>query len=381
MNKIIFNQVATISLLTFISCAFTAQAQTFNLTTTGVPTNVIFSNLETRGSTVIRGLNDDGAFVGYFGERNSTVWGVPHAFINTTLGNLPLGVGADQDRWGLSGYRLGEITGDRYSPSPLSLERYHYLDLKPSTYPSAFNDGVTTPYAINNSGLVVGGQTADWLDRGPSTAFIYNSRTGDLQTLNVPGAISSYATDINNNGQVVGTFKDAIGDRGFLYSNGVYTVIDMPGEIGRTRLGGINDAGTIVGSAYDYGNPNSFIYRNGVFSNFTADNMYTVASDINNSEQIVGWVGVSGTRRGFLYQDGSSSILDLAAPGTGSSTYAYTINNLGVIGGEIADGRHDSAFLASVSAVPEPNQVVTLLVGLTLVGVLASKGRKRANIV
>jgi probable HAF family extracellular repeat protein len=349
-------------------------AQTISFTTVRLPTNVIDPNLETRGNPVIRGLNDRGDYVGMFGERNSTIWGLSHGFVHTTASSLPSGVGTDQDRWGPNGYRLGEITGTRYAPSPLTLERFHYLDLKPDPWPSTFNAGVTTPYAINNSGLVVGRQSNDWLDRGPGTAFVFNSRTGDLQTLNVPGATTSYATDINNSGQIVGNFTDATGDHGFLYSGGTYTVIDMPGEVGRTRIGGINDLGTIVGSAYDYANLNSFIYRNGTFTNFTADNRYTVASDINNNEQIVGWVGVSGKRRGFLYEGGQTTILDFAGEASGSSTYAYTINNLGVIGGLI-ENRTDGGFLATVTAVPEPASYALWLMGL--VGVFAGARKTR----
>jgi probable HAF family extracellular repeat protein len=302
--------------------------------------------------------------------------GLPHSFIHTNIGNLPTGVGDNQDRWGPNGYRLGEIIGTRYAPAPLSTERFHYLDLKPDPYPSAFNAAVSTPNAINNAGMVVGGMSSDWLNSGSNTAFVFNSRNGDLQMLNVPGATSSVATDINNSGQIVGTFKDTVGDHGFLYSNGNYTVIDMPGELGRTRVGGINDAGTIVGSAYDYGNPNSFVYRNGSFTNFMADGAYTVAADINNAEQIVGWVGVSGTRRGFLYQGGATTILDLAT--NGGSTYANTINNLGVIGGVI-ENRTDSAFLATVttvSAVPEPSSWAMFAVGMALVGTTVSKRRR-----
>jgi uncharacterized membrane protein len=206
--------------LAFLAWAATAHSQTINYTTTQVPTNVIFGSQETRGGTSIRGLNDGGEYVGAFGERNWVIWNTPHSFIHTNIGNLPTGVGADQTRWGPEGYRLGEVMGTRYTPAPLSAERFHYLDLKPEPYDSDFNAGVSTPNAINNAGVstpnainnagvVVGGLSSDYLNRGPSTAFVFNSRTGDMQTLNVLGAISSFATDINNSGQIVGTLQDA----------------------------------------------------------------------------------------------------------------------------------------------------------------------------
>jgi probable HAF family extracellular repeat protein len=342
--------------LAVAASAATAQGQTITFDTTRVPTEFFGPGLETRGGTRVLGLNDRGQYVGTFGERNATILGVPHAFIHGSDG-----YGTDPGfppAWAPGGYRLGQIPGITYGDP-----QYRYLDLKPDSYPSAFNLQVSTPNAINSSGVVVGRLSTDYLDRGPFTAFVYDSRTGSLQALAVPGATSSEAVDINASGQIVGNFKDAAGaDRGFLYSGGVYTVINRPGYAnGGTRLGGINDAGTIVGSSNDAGNPQSFIYRSGSFTNFTANGLYTVAADINNSDQIVGWVGVSGQRRGFFYQAGQSVILDLASPG--SSTYAYTINNNGLIGGAI-EGGAGVGFLATMTAVPEPATWALLSAGL-----------------
>jgi probable HAF family extracellular repeat protein len=333
-----------------------AQAGAFS--TTRVPTELVFGTLETRSNTEIRGLNDSGQFVGTFGERNWVIWGMPHSFIHGSNDNGPL---VGNSNLSPQGFRLGAIPGVLY-PDP----KYRYLDLAPDTTGSMFNLRVSRPNAINNAGMVVGRLSADDLDRGPSQAFMYDTERRELTVLAVPGATSAEATDINNLGQIVGNFTDASGaDRGFLFSGGQYTVINRPGyAAGGTRLGGINDAGTIVGSSYDYGNPFSFIYRNGSFQDFTADNRYTVAADINNAQQIVGWVGVSGTRLGFVYQAGQAVILDYAAV-AGGSTWAYTINNLGEVAGTV-DGL---GFRASVSAVPEPTQVALWLAGLAGVAV------------
>ena len=248
--------------------------------------------------------------------------------------------------------------------------QYRYLDLVHDTAGSMFNIRVSRPNAINNAGVVVGRLGADDLDRGLSQAFVYDTERRELTLLAVPGARSAEATDINNLGQIVGNFTDASGaDRGFLFSAGTYTVIDRPGYAnGGTRLGGINDAGSIVGSSHDYSNPFSFIYRNGSFEDFTADNRYTVAADINSAEQIVGWVVVSGTRLGFMYQAGQAVILDHAAA-SGGSTLAYTINNLCEIGGTV-DGL---GFRASVSAVPEPAHAALWLAGSAAVSAFACR--------
>jgi probable HAF family extracellular repeat protein len=349
------------------ACA--SHAQTISFTTTRVPTTALFGTLEIRGSTEVHGLNDSGQFVGSFGERNWVIWGMPHGFIHgpNGAGTTPLDPIGSYGRWGPDNLRIGAIEGDRYVDPA-----YHYLDLKPAAN-SDFNDRATLPLAINNAGVVVGGLASDEYGRDPSVAFVYDSRTATFSTLAVPGALSSVATGINASGQIVGNFSDATGQHGFLYRDGQYTVIDMPGEAGSTRLGGISDDGSIVGSSYDYANPNSFVYRQGVFTSFTADGAYTVASDINDAGQIVGWVGVSGQRRGFLYQDGVSVVLDLST-GT-ESTYAYTINNQGVIGGAV-DG---AGFLATVSSVPEPASAALAFAGLAGLAGLACARRLRRH--
>jgi uncharacterized membrane protein len=55
------------------------------------------------------------------------------------------------------------------------------------------------------------------------------------------------ASDINNAGQIVGHFGDALGTHGFLDIDGNFTTLDAPGGGSFTDAIGINDAGEIVG--------------------------------------------------------------------------------------------------------------------------------------
>jgi probable HAF family extracellular repeat protein len=67
--------------------------------------------------------------------------------------------------------------------------------------------------------------------------------------VNYPGTLSTAATGINDNGQVVGYYLGPSGKtNGFLYSGGTFTSIDYPG-FPNTFLEGINNSGQIVGSA------------------------------------------------------------------------------------------------------------------------------------
>jgi probable HAF family extracellular repeat protein len=72
-------------------------------------------------------------------------------------------------------------------------------------------------------------------------------------TIDDPSATKgTTANDINNEGQIVGSYNNASGQHGFLYSNGVFTTLDEPLATNGTEALGINDMGQIVGD-YDDG--------------------------------------------------------------------------------------------------------------------------------
>jgi hypothetical protein len=47
--------------------------------------------------------------------------------------------------------------------------------------------------------------------------------------LEVPGAAGTSAASINASGQVAGSYADGTGNHGFVYSNGAFTTLDVPG--------------------------------------------------------------------------------------------------------------------------------------------------------
>jgi probable HAF family extracellular repeat protein len=157
--------------------------------------------------------------------------------------------------------------------------------------------GGTRAYGINNAGSVVGVYTDA---NGHTHGFLYNGTDGSYTTLDDPQAIGSppgvyapgtFAQGINNSGQIVGYYNTPTSSQfvGFLYSNGTYTTIPVPGE-----LYGLNDLGQIVGS----GTSGGFFYSGGVVAPLPAHGGPPIAFGVNNSGQIVGYVqtsiGVSG---------------------------------------------------------------------------------------
>ena len=340
-------------------------ADSWTVTTVRVPTEVIDPDLETRGGLAVRGLNDAGQWVGTFGERNATIWGMPHGVAYDLPGYADLAGPGSLGRDITGTMRIGLIEASRYVDP-----NFRYLDLRPAQN-SDFNALATTPNAVNAQGLVVGSIGADAFNAQPLTAFAYDSQNGQMQLLQVPGAISSVANGVNAQGQIVGTYVDGQNvSHGFLWSGQGFATLDDPsaGRYLSTTVTGINDLGDIVGW---FDNPatnqvTSFIYRKGQFFDFTAQGRATFASGINDAGTVVGWVNGSGERMGFVYAGGSSQILDLSAGD--SSTYLYAINNNGVIGGSVGD------LGVLVSSVPEPANGLLLMAGLAL---LAPSSRRR----
>ncbi|MEO7319762.1 MAG: hypothetical protein ABIZ56_12300, partial [Chthoniobacteraceae bacterium] len=87
---------------------------------------------------------------------------------------------------------------------------------------------------------------------GTPHAFVWSK--GVFTTLYPPGSIRSQGGFINAQGEAAGAYRDADQKRhGFIWKDGVFTTFNVPGD--NTPLGtvplGINDRGEVVGSYVD----------------------------------------------------------------------------------------------------------------------------------
>ena len=166
--------------------------------------------------------------------------------------------------------------------------------------------------------------------------FILNGTSFSI--LNVPGALaypgtnSTETTGINDAGTVVGAYAEGGVNHAFLYSEGHFTVVDVPG--GQLYLtSGINNAGEfIVDSSLG-----SLLYNNGSFTSVPG------ATGINNLGQIVGDNGSSG----YILTGNSYVYLDM--PGV-ASFVPLAINDSGQVVGGYADSQGEFGFLYSNGA-------------------------------
>jgi hypothetical protein len=190
-----------------------------------------------------------------------------------------------------------------------------------------FTTGIgTIAFGTNNSGRIVG-----VIGNPYQYGFLYSN--GVYTTLNFPGATQTWATDINDPGQIVGSYSTGNAVAGFLYSNGIYTTISFPLAGSDTWVWGINNSGLIVGTINTGHGEVGFIYSNGNFTILSdplaspADFPDTQAFGINNSGEVVGrFRSADGTAGyGFLYSSGIYTTL--SAPEAATNTWAYGIND------------------------------------------------------
>ena len=214
--------------------------------------------------------------------------------------------------------------------------------------------------AINGSGAIAG--------IAGDGAFVYAG--GALSSFGLP--LSTWATSINDAGQVAGFTSEAFGiRRGFVNAGGAFT--DLPtfgGEISVANA--INAGGQVAGYASvaaggdDWPDPQRYaaLYSNGQGRNLgSPGGLISEANDVSDSGFVAGWSTlVDGIgERPFLFSPFEDSMRDLGTLG-GAVARANALNNAGAvvglsdIGG--ADGFDYHAFLYRAGGMADLNDLV-----------------------
>jgi probable HAF family extracellular repeat protein len=171
--------------------------------------------------------------------------------------------------------------------------------------------------------------------------------------LDFPGAVATFAFNVNDRGQIVGAFIDDVGcAHGFLMDKGVFAQIDVDlPEASNTNAIGINDRGQIVGRFADpRGALHGFLLNGDVFTRIDfpgatetllvgINDRGQIAGAFSDREQFVDWfndLNNAAGSHGFLLDDRAFTSIDF--PGTPGAV-PYGINDRGRIVGSFIDGR------------------------------------------
>ncbi|HEX9129846.1 MAG TPA: hypothetical protein VF850_11860 [Gemmatimonadaceae bacterium] len=191
-------------------------------------------------------------------------------------------------------------------------------------------------------------------ERGGSSS----ETTFDFTTIDVPGASTTLALDINNEGVIVGRYVVAGKTHGFLRSKAAeFTTIDFPGA-GLTVAGSLNNRGDIVGWYILPAAPTvrrGFLLRDGAFTAIDPPgSIFTNVLGINDRGEIVGRFCTlaiclpfpgNGDFHGFLLREGEFTTIDF--PGS-HETNVFKINDRGqIIGGYGAPDGNELPFSLS----------------------------------
>lgn len=214
------------------------------------------------------------------------------------------------------------------SSGVVSLPRYSVTDL------GTLGGKSSTAHGLNNAGQVVGSSATPVFLR----AFLWTSgRMRDLGGLEDGG---SQAVAVNEAGQVVGDSRG----RAFLWEDGAIRNLTTAPTVRSSYATHINDCGQVVGGVVIGDDmARAFLWERGKLRllGTLPGGRYSLGRAINNDGQVVGW-GHNGEYwnnfhipRAFLWdeQQGMREIGTLGGSKSYDNSFAYDINNLGQVVG------------------------------------------------
>jgi probable HAF family extracellular repeat protein len=271
----------------------------------------------------------------------------------------------------------GEVVGQIVPAQAMELNHANSAQLQ-FTFSTFQFPGVnrTIAFGINNQGQVVGGYRI--LPDVRHAALFENDQLFPLAPSSVLGSHFSEALDINDRGDIVGTYFDEQGNQhGFLLSNNVLTNIDFPDSVASMAFA-INASGVIVGAFTDAADAlHGFVLRDGVFTQIDVPGAgATEADKINDAGDIVGsWGADINEGHGFLLTREGNFISIDAPKAQPASTSVFGINDRGQIVGGYgdADGNLHCFLLVAgtFTDVDFPGAPFTQCVGISNKGIIA----------
>jgi len=278
-------------------------------------------------TTYVTGMNDQGVIVGWCMEPSNAatrgfVWS------NGTFRFL--------DDLGGSYTRVNAINNKNQVVGQYRSDNFYVFVYQNGTMSDLGMDTGGIPYGINDSGVIVGKGSLNMKGN-----FYWNGTRSILPALS--GDTGAMASGINNNNIVVGrSYGGSNPMSAVRWVNGVASSLGLTGQSYATA---INDSGQIIGAGGDLG---GFLWDEGNLTYYSGQ-----LAAINNNGQIVGG--------NLLIENGQTFDINNLLNNTATSSLngASAINNVGQIAGVEANG---SIFI--LTPVPEPTTLGLLSFGL-----------------
>ncbi len=192
-------------------------------------------------NTWVTGINSQGTMVGIYRDAG----GKHHGFVLSKGTFTSLDYPGSDMTMAYAINSAGDIVGavGRGQGFLLKGGVWTVLDYRPQASSNVGTVGI----GINDAGMMVG----EWDTRGTQHGVVYNISKQTFTQIDYGGGGSTEVTGINNAGDIVGTYIDAISssrlNHGFLLKDGRFTAFDLP-IANNTGPMGINASGQIVGT-------------------------------------------------------------------------------------------------------------------------------------
>lgn len=202
---------------------------------------------------------------------------------------------------------------------------------------------------VNDAGLVVGMAEELTSEGSVSRAFVYDSRTGEIDDL----LLGRSAHGINDAGDIVGRACLGTTCSAVMWTAGSHEIVSLPGLGGRQTYDArdINDLGQIIGEGAGPTAQVSLLWASATAAPveipFPEPAAYATATAINNRGQVVG----TAHSQAILWDATSGAITSLGPEDR--SAGATAINDAGIAVGHMATGEPPSD-----SEAPEPAHAV-----------------------
>jgi len=345
-----------------------------------------FTELGTLGGilSIAKGINNSGQVAGVStnlseNEIHAVVWN----------GTTPTDLGLGQ-AYAINDH--GQVVGTRYTTGTTGVYAWHATSWNGSTVHDLIPLGERDSYAsaINNSGQVAGWSTTS--SAYNTHAVAWNDITTTATDLAPIPNKHSYANAINESGHIAGyrSSQDG-GQQTATVWNGAVEIL-LPFLVGgyESLAYAINDAGQVVGYSTTYSTTGGYEAHATVWENLTAIDLGTLGGNsgfalaINNSGLIAGWSLTTAnnydSKHATLWNGGTATdlngFLDAETVSAGwVLTEATGINDNGWIIGNAYNSVTGESHAYLLTPVPEPETYAMMLAGLGLVGAAARRRR------